>query len=142
MKKLKEDYISDHQDSLRTREKYYVNLPDKQGVQIKPQKASTNNMSPTEQQAWKEEIQQLLERKLIEPCKSSWACPAFDVNKHSEQKRGTKRLVLNYEVLNDALEPIRYPLPNKELLFSKIAKANVFNKFSLKSGFWKIGIAP
>lgn len=36
--------------------------------------------------------------------------------------------------------PIRYPLPNKELLLAKIANANAFSKFDLKSGFWKIGI--
>ena len=51
-------------------------------------------------------------------------------------------MVVNYEVLNDALEPIRYPLPNKELLFTKLAKANVFSKFDLKSDFWQISIAP
>ena len=106
VKKLKEDYISDHQDSLRTREKYYVNLPYKQGVQIKPQKASDDNMSPTEQHACKEEIQQLLEWKLIDLCKISWAFLTIYVNKHSEKKRGKKILVVNYEVLNDALEPI------------------------------------
>jgi len=38
--------------------------------------------------------------------------------------------------------PIKYPLPNKEILLSKIAKENVFSKFDLKSGFWQIGINP
>lgn len=38
--------------------------------------------------------------------------------------------------------PIQYPLPNKELLLAKIANANVFSKFDLKSGFWQIGILP
>ena len=46
-KKLKEDCTSHHPDSFWTIEKYYVNIPYKQGVQIKPQKASSNNMSLT-----------------------------------------------------------------------------------------------
>jgi hypothetical protein len=66
----------------------------------------------------------------------------FYVNKHSEQKRGKPRMVINYKALNEALMPIRYPLPNKDLLFSKIGKCNVFSKFDLKSGFWQIGIVP
>ena len=92
-------------------------------------------MSPSEQELCKQEISQLLEQRLIEPCKSPWACLAVCVNKHSEQKRGKKRLVINYKALNDALLPIRYPLPNKELLLAKISHANVFSKFDLKSGF-------
>jgi hypothetical protein len=44
--------------------------------------------------------------------------------------------------LNSALLPLRYPLPHKELIFSKLANANVFNKFDLKSGFWQLGISP
>ena len=61
VKQLKEDHTSNHIDSSWTREKYYANLPYKQGVQIKLQKASANNMSPIEQQVCREEIKQLLE---------------------------------------------------------------------------------
>ena len=61
------------------------------------QKASANHMSPSEQELCNKEIQDLLLRKLIEPCKRSWACPVFYVNKHFEQKRGKKRLVFNYK---------------------------------------------
>jgi hypothetical protein len=64
------------------------------------------------------------------------------VNKHSEQKRGKPRMVINYKALNAALLPLRYPLPNKDMLFAKIGKCNVFTKFDLKSGFWQIGIMP
>lgn len=101
-------------------------------------------MSPTEQQLCQEEIKQLLARKLIEPCKSAWACPDFYVNKHYEQRKGKRRLVINYKAMNEALEPIRYPLPlpSKYTRFSKISGVNVFSKFHLKSGFWKIGINP
>ena len=93
-------------------------------------------MSPTECDYCQKEILELLERKLIEISRIPWACPAFYVNKHSEQKQGKPKMVINYIDLNDALLPIRFPLPYKEVLFSKIGKCNVFSKFDLKSGFW------
>jgi hypothetical protein len=92
-------------------------------------------MSPSEQTLCHAEIKQLLERHLIAPCKSPWACPTFYVNKHSEQKRGKKQLVINYNAFNSAIWPLRYTLQYKELLFSKLANASVFSKFDIKSGF-------
>jgi len=85
-------------------------------------------MSPTELEYYKTEIQDLLQRKLIENSRSPWACPAFYVNKHSEQKRGKPRMVINYRALNEALLPLRFPFPNKELLFSRIGRCNVFQQ--------------
>ena len=61
---------------------------------------------------------------MIEPCKSSWACSAFYINKHSKQKREKKGLVINYKALNEALEPIRYHLPNKDILLATISGGN------------------
>lgn len=42
------------------------------------------------------ECSQLLDQGLIESTQSSWACQAFYVNKRAEQRRGKKRLVINY----------------------------------------------
>lgn len=99
-------------------------------------------MLPTENEYCQSEIKELLQRKLIESSKSPWACPTFYVNKHSEQKRGKPRMVINYRALNEAPLPIRFPLPSKELLFAKIGKCNILSKFDLKSGFGQIGITP
>jgi len=104
--KLHGDCKTSRPDAFWTREKYFVALPYKEGYIPKAHKASANHMSPTEQELCRQEIQQLLEKHLIEPCKSPWACPAFYVNKHSEKKRGKKRLVINYKALNEALMPI------------------------------------
>jgi hypothetical protein len=141
VQKLRDDCTADFPDAFWTREKYFVSLPYKEGFIDTSQKASANNISPSEQALCQAEIKQLLERHLIEPCKSPWVCLTFYVNKHSEQKRGKKWLVINYKALNSALLPLRYPLPHKELLFSKLSNANVFSKFDLKSGFWQLGIS-
>ena len=84
--KLRTDCTASRPDAFWTREKYFVSLPYKENYTPKPQKASANHMSPSEQELFRQEINQLLEQKLIEPCKSPWACLAFYVNKHSEQK--------------------------------------------------------
>jgi hypothetical protein len=90
-------------------------------------------MSPTEAEYCQNEIKELLQRKLIEPSRSPWACPTLYVNKHSEKKKGKPRMVINYRALNQALLSIGFPLPSKELLFPKISKCNIFNKLDLKS---------
>lgn len=92
-------------------------------------------MLPTKNEYCQSEIKELLQRKLTESSKSPWACPTFYVNKHSEQKRGKPRMVINYRALNEAPMPIRFSLPSKELLFAKIGKCSIFSKFDLKSGF-------
>ena len=96
-------------------------------------RASTALMSPSERQFYDAEIKELLAKGLIEPSKSPWACREFVVNKHSEQKRGKPRLVLNYKPLNVALRKVRYPLPDKASLLQRITGCTIFSKFDLKS---------
>ena len=97
-------------------------------------------MSPSEREFCANKIKELLDKGLIEPSKSPWACRAFVVNKHSEIKRGKPKLVVNFKPLNKVLEPVRYPLPDKSSLLQRIAGCTIFSKFDLKSGFYQIGI--
>lgn len=100
-----------------------------------PTKASHPGMSLEDTKLCKQEIQELLQKGPIEPSHSNWACTAFYVNKHSEQKREKKRLVINYKPLNQFLIPKKYPIPLINDLLCRIAKAKIFSKFDLKSGF-------
>jgi hypothetical protein len=54
-----------------------------------------------------------LERKLIEKSTIPWDFPTFYVNKHAKKIIGKPRMVNNDTKLNEALMPIRYPIPNK-----------------------------
>ena len=58
----------------------------------------------------KNEINSLIEKKLIRSSKSAWSCTAFYVNKHAKKERGKPRLVINYKPLNKVLKWIRYPI--------------------------------
>nr|KYP44632.1 polyprotein [Cajanus cajan] len=81
-----------------------------------------------------------LEQKSLRPSKSLWSCAAFYVNKQAEIERGTPRLVINYKPLNQALQWIRYPIPNKKYLLNRLHSAKIFSKFDMKSGYWQIQI--
>jgi len=86
------------------------------------------------------EIKDLLDKGLIRKSKSPWSCVAFYVNKQAELERGTPRLVINYKPLSQALQWIRYPIPNKKDLLNRLNSAKIFSKFDIKLGFWQIQI--
>jgi hypothetical protein len=55
--------------------------------------------------------------------------------KNAELEREASKLVINYKPINDVLEWIRYPIPNRKDLVSRLSDALVFSKFDMKSGF-------
>lgn len=74
--------------------------------------------------------------KIIIPSKSPHRASAFLVEKHSEQKRQKKRMVVNYRAMNDATIKDGYNLPNIEEILSLISGKKMFSSFDCKSGFW------
>ena len=82
--KLKKNCCAESPNAFWTREKYFVSLPFDKQKKIKPMKASARIMSPSEIEFCVNEVKELLNKVLIEPSKSPWACRAFVVNKHSE----------------------------------------------------------
>jgi hypothetical protein len=85
-------------------------------------------------------IYDLLHKGIIRKSKSPWSCSAFYVQKNAELERGAPRLVINYKPLNEVLEWIRYPIPNKRDLINRLSGFVIFSKFDMKSGFWQIQI--
>ncbi|KAL0307709.1 UNVERIFIED_CONTAM: polyprotein [Sesamum calycinum] len=131
-----------HPHPLWKNPEFFIQLPFKLNEDANPIKASHPGMTPDDLVLAREECNQLLALGLIEPTKSNWACPAFYVNKRTERIRGKKRLVIDYKALNHFLLDDKFPLPKTKVLFSYLAKAQIFSKFDLKSGFWQLGIDP
>jgi hypothetical protein len=71
------------------------------------------------------EIQDLLQKCLKRKSKLPWNYSAFYVQKNVELK---------------ILKWIRYPIPNKRDLLSRLYDATIFSKFNMKSRFWQIRI--
>lgn len=125
------------------RKKHIVEIPYEKDFNEKniPTKARPIQMNQELLEHCKKEIQELLDKNLIRKSKSPWSCSAFYVNNQAEKERGVPRLVINYKPLNNIIQWIRYPIPNKRDLLKRLYEACIFSKFDMKSGFWQIQIA-
>jgi hypothetical protein len=83
-------------------------------------------------------LQELLDKGFIQPSSLPWGCPAIFVKK----KDKTLRLCVDYRPLNEVTIKNKYPLPRIDLLFDQLARAKVFSKIDLRSGYHQIKICP
>jgi hypothetical protein len=122
------------------RKKHIVSLPYVKNISENkiPTKVRPIQMNTQILEFCQKEIANLLAKGIIRKSKSPWSCAAFYVMKNAELERGAPRLVINYKPLNDVLEWIRNPIPNKKDLVSHLSDVLVFSKFDMKSGFWQI----
>jgi hypothetical protein len=96
-------------------------------------------MPPDELAEMKKQLEELLKKGFIRPSKSEWGCPALFVKK---KKEGTLRICVDYRPLNAVTIKNKYPLPHIDVLFDQLAKARVFSKIDLRSGYHQIKIRP
>jgi hypothetical protein len=95
-------------------------------------------MAPKELAEMKTQLQDLLEKGFIRPSSSPWGCPAIFVKKKDQ----TLRMCIDYRPLNEVTIKNKYPLPRIDLLFDQLARAKVFSKIDLRSGYHQIKIRP
>jgi hypothetical protein len=86
----------------------------------------------------KNKLQELLDKGYILPSSSLWGCPTLFVKK----KDGSLRLCVNYIPLNVVTIKNKYPLSQINVLFDQLARAKVFSKIDLRSGYHQIKIRP
>jgi hypothetical protein len=135
--KLNHEVCSSLPNAFWSRKTHVVKLPYIKDFNERniPTKARPIQMNQEIMEFCKNEINDLLEKRIIRHSKSPWSCPAFYVQKNAELERGVPRLVINYKPLNKVLEWIRYPIPNKQDLMNRLSDLVIFSKFDLKSGF-------
>jgi hypothetical protein len=95
-------------------------------------------MPPNELAELKIQLQDLLDKGFIRPSASPWGCLALFVKK----KDNSLRLCVDYRPLNAVTIKNKYPLPCIEILFDQLARAKVFSKIDLRSGYHQIKIEP
>jgi hypothetical protein len=95
-------------------------------------------MPPNELAELKIQLQDLLDKGFICPSASPWGCPALFVKK----KDNSLRLCVDYRTLNAFAIQNKYPLPRIGILFDQLARAKVFSKIDLRSGYHQIKIKP
>ena len=95
-------------------------------------------MPPNELAELKIQLQELLDKGLIQPSSSPWGCLALFVKK----KDKSSRMCVDYRPLNVVTIKNMYPLPRIDILFDQLVKAKVFSKNDLRSGYHQIKIRP
>jgi hypothetical protein len=100
-------------------------------------------------EAMRKHVDALLARGVIRPSKSPHRTNAFIVESGTsidpvtkKEVRGKPRLVFNYKRLNDNTWPDQYSLPGINALLKNVARAKIFSKFDLKSGFHQVAMDP
>ena len=128
---IEQELCSQIQNNFWNRKQHIITLPYEPSFNesLIPTKARPSQMNHEVLEYCKNEIQDLLSKNLIRKSKSPWSCSAFYVNKNTEIKRETSRLIINYKPLNKALRWIRYPILNKKDLLARFHKSKIFSKF-------------
>jgi len=93
-------------------------------------------MAPTELAELRKQLQELLEKRFIQPSVSPWGAPVLFVKK----KDGSMRLCIDYRELNRVTVKNKYPLPRIDDLFDQLAGAAIFSKIDLKSGYHQLKV--
>jgi hypothetical protein len=93
-------------------------------------------MSPVQKKELKIQLQGLLDKGYICPSTSPWGCSALFVEKKDKELR----LCVDYRPLNAVTIKNKYPLPCIDILFDQLARAEVFSKIDLHSGYRQIKI--
>ena len=90
----------------------------------------------------KEKVSQLvndmLEKKVIQPSSSAWASPIVLVPK----KDGTQRFCVDYRRVNAVTKKDVYPLPRIDDILDTLSGTKYFSTLDLYSGYWQIQLDP
>lgn len=89
------------------------------------------------------QIQKLLDNKIIQPSISPYSAPVWIVPKKADASGKQKfRLVIDYRKLNEATIENKYPLPRIEEILDNLGKCTYFTTLDLAQGFHQIEMSP
>nr|XP_034319115.1 uncharacterized protein LOC117687074 [Crassostrea gigas] len=80
------------------------------------------------------EVQNMVEKGIVEPSSSPWAAGVVLV----EKKDGTKRSCVDYRSLNNKTVKDAYPLPRIDDSLDRLEGASWFCTLDLHSGYWQV----
>lgn len=87
----------------------------------------------------KNQIQDMLNKKIIEPSDSPYNAPIWVVPKKLDASGKQKwRVVVDFRKLNETTEQDAYPLPNQDDILAHLGDAKFFSALDLSSGFHQI----
>ncbi|KAJ0171192.1 hypothetical protein K1T71_013391 [Dendrolimus kikuchii] len=93
-------------------------------------------LSPPKLALLKEEIEKMLDEKIIEPCSSPWTAPVIMVPK----KDGAVRVCVDYRRLNAITVPDVYPIPRIDQLLNAAKPTPFMSTLDLRAGYWQVKV--
>ena len=87
-------------------------------------------------QVLKQELEDMMKRKIIEPSVAEWSSPIVLVGK----KDGTMRLCVDYRRLNELTTSDAYPMPRVDDIIDRVGRANYFSTLDLTKGYWQVPV--
>ena len=113
-------------------EKHFIPTGDARPRRLPPRRAPIHMREVVDQQ-----VQEMLDQGVVEPCYSPWAAPLVLVKK----KDGSTRICVDYRALNEVTEKDGHPLPRIEDNLDALAGATVFTTLDLTSGYYQVEVA-
>ncbi|GBM11125.1 Retrovirus-related Pol polyprotein from transposon 17.6 [Araneus ventricosus] len=95
-------------------------------------------MTPMKKELLRKEIEDLLEKDVIEECESAYGAPVVLIPKPD----GKTRLRIDYHKLNEITVPDSYPLPRMDDLLQSAKHTTFMSTINLKSGYHQINVHP
>ncbi|RXN05331.1 Retrovirus-related Pol polyprotein from transposon 412 [Labeo rohita] len=112
--------------------KHHIRLQDETPFKERPRP-----IHPSDREAVRQHLRELLDAKIIRESESPFASPIVLVRK----KNGQIRLCVDYRKLNMRTIKDAYALPNIEETFSALSGAKWFSVMDLKSGYYQVEVA-
>lgn len=107
-------------------------------TQADPIKQRFYPISPALQKHVYEELDEMLEKGIVEPSKSPWSSPIVMVRKPD----GKYRFCVDYRKLNKVTARDAYPLPFISSTLDKLRDARYLSSLDIKSAYWQVPMAP
>ena len=102
-----------------------------------PVRQPVRRVSPHRRKEVQKLLQEMLEKRVIEPSTSSWASPIVLVQK----KDGSVRFCVDYRKVNDVTRKDAYPLPRIDTTLDTLHGSQWFSTLDLLSGYWQVEVA-
>lgn len=112
------------------------------GIQLEPgaqiPASPVHKLSPALVDQLRGMLKELLHNGLIVPTSSPYAAPLLMIRKPD----GAYRICIDYRRLNAVTIKDRYPLPNPQMIFNRLAGCKFFSKLDLRWGYYQIRMVP
>ncbi|MCO5591278.1 hypothetical protein L7F22_045259 [Adiantum nelumboides] len=114
--------------------------PEDHAIDLVPGSSPPNRppyrVSAAQQKEIMSQVEELLEKGLIQPSSSPFCSPVLLVQK----KDGSWRMCIDYRALNKNTIKNRFPIPRIDDILDKLEGAAMFSRIDLKSGYHQIRI--